>query len=214
MIKLYKSYFASFGFPVLMIFCGGCVSIPPESVDLSKQINIGIAKSQSAHLSTINAFYAQLNKDNDKWVVEVYLPKLISKATIDMADACKKSGDNSEDCYKLNNGDFKKIIAETIEFRDEMQRALTKNRDESVLLINDHYRDLLASNAAVTGLLASAVDVSKATKEAASLASKTTGINLDTDAIEKAINSYLEKAGSEGAKIIDLEEKLSTIVNK
>lgn len=210
----YKTKLAFYSFLIFIFLATGCATIPPESVDLSKQIGSGISKSHSAHLSTIDAFYNQLNKDNDRWVVDVYLPKFISTSASHIEAACKAKGDNSLDCVRLKSTDLKTIISNTIKFRDEIQRTLSKNRDQSVRIINEHYNDLITANAGITGLLASAIDVSKATKDAAALTSKITGADIDTSAIEKALNKFLEKAGTEGAQITELEDNLSSIVKK
>lgn len=196
------------------VFISACATIPPESVDLSKQLGAGISKARSAHISTLDAFYQRLNKDNDAWIISVYLPKLITTSTSSISEACKANGDSSAGCATLGNGDIKTIIANTIQYRDEMQSALSKSHNEAGRLINDHYNDLLSANSGVTALLASAVDVSKATKESTAAVNKIAGLNIDTDAIEKAINKYLEKAGTVGAQISELETNLSNILNK
>ena len=213
--KYNSSFLVAFIFSLLLpALVASCATVPPESIDLSKQVSAGIAKARSAHLSTIDAFYNRLSKDNDSWVVNVYLSRVIATATSDLAAECKKTGDTSTSCNQLNNNDIKRIIAKTIEFRDDMQSALSKNRDDAVHLINEHYADLLSANSGVTALLASAVDVSKATKDSTALASKVTGIKIDTDAIEQALSKYLKDAGTVGAKISDLESNLSEILNK
>ena len=192
----------------------GCASVPPESVDLSRRIGVEISKSQAAHLSTLDAFYKRMNEDNDKWITEVYLPKLTSNAIADLAAGCKKVGDNSPDCSRLNNNDMKTIMARTVEFRDELQRALSANRDESARLINEHYADLQAANAAITALLVSVIDVKKATKESVAVIGKATGIKIDTDKIETTVSDFLAKAGQTGSDISDLEKSLTAIVKQ
>lgn len=189
----------------------GCASVPPESVDLSRRIGVEITKSQAAHLSTLDAFYKRVNEDNDKWVTDVYVPKITGNAISDLTVACKKAGDNSPNCSQLNNNDIKRIIARTVEFRDEMQRALATNRSESARLINEHYADLNSANSAITALLSSVVDLKKATKESVEVIGKATGIKIDTDGIEKAVSDFLGKAGQTGSQISELEGNLSAI---
>ncbi|GEM_PF-5429554 len=208
-VKQYASRFIA-GLTAVLLF--GCASVPPESVDLSRRIGVEISKSQAAHLSTLDAFYKRLNEDNDKWITDVYVPKITGEAISDLTAACKKAGDTSPNCSQLNNNDIKRIISRTIEFRDEIQRALSTNRDESARLINGHYADLQSANAAITALLTSVVDLKKATKESVEIVGKATGIKIDTDKIEKAVNEFLSKAGQAGAQISDLENSLSAIV--
>jgi hypothetical protein len=208
-VKQYPSRFIACLAAALLF---GCASVPPESVDLSRRIGVEISKSQAAHLSTLDAFYKRLNEDNDKWISDVYVPKITGNAISDLTDACKKSGDASPNCSQLNNNDIKRVISRTVAFRDQIQRALSTNRDESVRLINEHYVDLQSANAVITALLTSVVDVKKATKESVESIGKATGIKIDTDKIEKAVDEFLSKAGQAGEQISDLEKSLSTIV--
>lgn len=190
----------------------GCASVPPESVDLSRRIGVEISKSQAAHLSTLDAFYRRLNEDNDKWIEDVYLPKLSGNSIADLTSACKKAGDNSPSCSQLNNNDMKRILSNAIKFRDELQRALSINRDKSARLIDAHYVDLQSANSTITALLASVVDVKKATRESVEVIGKATGMNIDTGKIERAVNDFLGQAGQAGSKIADLEKSLADIV--
>lgn len=208
-IKQYASRFIA-GLATALLF--GCASVPPESVDLSRRIGVEISKSQAAHLSTLDAFYKRLNEDNDKWISDVYVPKITGNAISDLTSACKKAGDTSPNCNQLNNNDIKRVISRTVEFRDEIQRALSTNRDESARLINEHYADLQSANATITALLVSVVDVKKATKESVESIGKAAGIKIDTDKIEKAVDEFLNKAGQGGAQISDLEASLTAIV--
>lgn len=197
----------------LLTLISGCASVPPESVELSKKVGMEISKSQAAHLSTLDAFFKRLLEENDKWVTDVYVPKLTSNAIAGLAAACEKAKDNSPSCSQLNNNDMKTIIAKTVEFRDGMHRALSTSRDDAVRLINEHYTSLQQSNSVITALLASVVDVKKATKDSASAAGAAVGIKIDTDQIENTVSDFLGKAGQIGVKISDLEASLSAIVN-
>jgi hypothetical protein len=197
-----------------LVLLQGCASVPPEAVDLSRRIGVEISKSQAAHLSTLDAFYKRLNEDNDRWIADIYLPKLSSTAISELTIACKKAGDNSLNCSQLNNNDVKRIMSRTIEFRDDIQRALSTNRDESASIINAHYVDLQSANSTITALLTSILDVKKATKESVEVISKASGIKIDTDKIERTLNEFLDRAGKAGLKISDLEKSLSDVIKQ
>lgn len=196
---------------ILTLMCA-CASVPPEAVDLSRTIGTEIGKSQAAHLSTLDAFYRRLTEENDNWVQSVFIPRLTSTAITDLTTACKRAGDLSAGCSQLNNNDITRIISRTVEFRDGLQRALSKNRDEAAQTINSHYVDLQAANSSITALLISIVDIKRATKESAASIGKSTGINIPTDKIESTLNDFLTKAGQASSKITDLERSLSEIV--
>lgn len=199
---------------IVMLSLSACATLPPESVDLSKQIGAGISKARAAHLSTLDAFYQRLNKDNDEWVVSVFLPSLIGKTAAEFSKACKMKGDHSAACATLGNDDIRTIIADTIRYRDEVQLVLSKSRQDAARLIDDHYNDLLTANSSLTALLSSAVDVSKATKGSFTTANSVAGLDIDLDVIEKAFYAHLEKAGKAGAKLTELETNLSRALNK
>lgn len=191
-----------------------CASVPPESVELSKKIGAEIGKSREAHLSTLDAFYRRLKEDNDAWVASTFLPRSIHNAQAGLAAACKQANDTSDTCSRLGPSDFARIYQNTIGFRDDTQRALEKNRDEAVRLVTGHYADLIAANAAITGLLSSAVDLRKATRDAAKTVGDIAGVEIDTEAIEKAFGDHLKSAGAAGQKVADLEKKLSDALDK
>ena len=189
-----------------------CASVPPEAVDLSRIVGTEISKSQTAHLSTLDAFYRRLTEENDSWVQSLYIPRLTSTAIADLTAACKKAGDISAACSQLNNNDITRIISRAVEFRDGLQRTLSKNRDDVAQTINAHYVDLQAANSSITALLTSIVDIKKATRESAASIKTSTGINIPTDKIESTLNEFLTKAGQSSAKIVDLEKGLSDLV--
>ncbi len=189
-----------------------CASIPRESVTLSRQVGAGIGKSRSAHLATLDAFYGRLRADNDAWVVSTFLPRLIQNFHAGLAEACKQKGDPSPTCAQVTERDVASLVGKTVKFRDELQAALDKSRNDAFRIIGAHYADLEAANAGVTGLLASAVDVKDATREAAGTLGEVTGVEIDTDAIERSVDEFLVKAGSVGAPVADLEKSLSRIL--
>lgn len=198
----------------VLLLLSACTSIPPESVDLSKQIGAAIGKSRAAHLSTLDAFYRRLKEDNDGWVNSTFLPRAIANTKAGLAAACKARKDDSPACTALSEADIASLVKRTTAFRDELQRTLENNRDEASRLITDHYADLTAANSAVTGLLASAVSVRQATADASKTVGDLVGIDIDTQAIEKSLDEYLQKAGTAAAKITDFEAGLSKALDK
>lgn len=199
------------------LFCAilgfySCASIPRESVELSQRVGAGIGKSRSAHLATLDAFYRRLRADNDAWVLSTFLPRLIQNFHAGLVEACKQEGDPSPTCSQVTEEDVGSLVGKTVKFRDELQAALDKSRDDAFRFVGGHYADLEAANAGVTGLLASAVDVKDATRGAAGTFSEVTGIEIDTDAIERSVDQFLAKAGSVGAPVTELEKRLSEIL--
>ena len=102
----------------------------------------------------------------------------------------------------------------TVAFRDEVNRTLEKNHDDAARLISDHYSDLASSNAIVTALLVSAVDVKTATESAATSISGATGLEIDFGGIEQALDDYLMQAGQAGESVAVLETQLSKVLTE
>ena len=196
---------------IITLLCA-CASVPPEAITLSKTIGTEIGKSQAAHLSTLDAFYRRLTEENDNWIQSVYIPRLTSTSIADLTIACKRAGDSSASCSQLNNNDITRIVSRAVEFRDGLQRALSKNRDQAAQTINSHYVDLQAANSSITALLTSVVDVKKSARESAASIGKSTGINIPTDKIESTLNEFLTKAGQASSKIVDLEKGLAEVM--
>lgn len=191
-----------------------CASIPPESVELSRGIGHGIGQSRTAHRATLDAFYQRLKADNDTWVANTYLPDLIRQFKSRLEAACEERGDTSPECSQITEEDIQGLAGKAVEFRDDLQAALEKSRDQAIRLIDDHYADLEAANAAITGLLASAVDVNAATREGAATLAQVTGAEIDLDAIQTTVEEFLERAAGVGAGVSELESLLSGVLKK
>jgi hypothetical protein len=198
----------------LAALAGACASIPHESIDLSRSVGEGIVKSREAHMATLDAFYHRLKADNDDWIVNTFYPKAVRDARTALATACAKVQPPAKDCDTLSERDLQVIMRDTIQFRDEIQLTLETNHDQVVQLIDEHYNSLQAANAGVTGLLTSAVKVKDATRDATATLTRATGLSINPDEIESAFDQFLQKAGNAGTKVTDLQQQLSTVVEK
>jgi tartrate dehydratase alpha subunit/fumarate hydratase class I-like protein len=176
-----------------------CASIPRESVVLSREVGSGIAKSRTAHLATLGAFYKKLKADNDTWIETVFLPRAIENVAAPLAAACKAKGDTTPSCADLGTADVATLVRNTVKFRDEIQSALEANQNAAIRLVNDHYSDLEASK--------------DATREATAVASRATGVAFDLDAIEGTLSRFLVQAGKGGAQVSELAQGLSSALS-
>lgn len=199
---------------VLLAGLGGCASIPRESVELSRQIGVGIGQSRDAHLAMLDAFYQRMKADNDDWIAGTFYPRAVERTREALSAACAAAAQPAPDCATLTEKDLQQVMQETIAFRDELQSALENNRDDVFRVVNAHYSDLQQANAGITGLLASAVDVKEATREASATAAGITGLNIQPDQIERILDGFLQKAGSAGARVSDLEQQLADLLEK
>ena len=131
-----------------------------------------------------------------------------------ITEACNRKGDKTPECPVLVEGDYQTIVKEVIGFRDELQRALEKNRRDSIEVIDSHYASLNSGNGAITGLLISVVDLKKSTRDAATGVASSLGINLDINKINKTFDEFLVKAGDAGTKVQDLQTALEKVQGK
>lgn len=196
---------------IALVWLAGCASVPPEAVTLSRHVGSQISQSQDAHLSTLDAFYKRLRDDNDKWIADTYLPRLVKHTGDALSAACRAQGDSTPACSRLDNEDMQRMLSKTIAYRDELQRVLAANRDEARRLIQTHYTDLQTANAMVTATLASVVDLKKATRESAAQIGQSVGLRIDTDKIERTLADFLQQAGGAGSSLSELEKSLSAI---
>lgn len=192
----------------------GCSTVPPESVELSKSLGKGLSNSRDAHVATLTSFYEARKESNDQWILDTFMPRSIQNVKKGFVDACKRKGDATPECSQISERDYQSILKQVIGFRDELQRALEKNRLESVSAIDSHYASLTSGNSAITGLLSSVVDLKKSTKDAASGVASSLGINLDVNKIGKSFDDFLLKAVDGGSKVQDLEKALEKVLEK
>lgn len=202
----------AFAFMLLALF--GCSTVPPESVELSKALGKGISSSREAHVATLTSFYETRKETNDQWILDTFMPRLIQKTKLGFVEACKRKGDTSADCPLLSERDYQTIVKQVIGFRDELQRALEKNRQDSIEVIYSHYASLTSGNVAITGLLTSVVDLKKSTRDAASSVASSLGINVDINKINKTFDEFLVKAGDAASKVQDLQTTLDKLPGK
>lgn len=196
---------------IVWVWLAGCASVPPEAVTLSRHVGSQISLSQEAHLSTLDAFYKRLRDDNDKWMTDTYLPRLVKNTVDAMSAACRAQGDNTPTCSRLVNDDMQGMLSKTITYRDDLQRVLAANRDQARRLIQSHYADLQTANATVTATLASVVDLKKATRDSAAQIGQSVGLRIDTDKIEQTVADFLQRTGGAGSSLSELEKSLSAI---
>lgn len=199
--------------PLAICFFYSCVSIPKESVALSQELNAMIMSSRKAHLELLDDNTSLRIKQVEDFIQKEYTPDFIENfvETSGVLDSIQKAP-----TYKLKGMEILTFSQAAIPLIDErrtqmievvrgMDRIIRQNIDE-------HYREMLNVNQALTAHLASAAEVVEIRKE---LQQK---LNISQDLIPMdKINQTMEdliKAGGKAEKIPDLLENFRNSLNK
>ena len=192
---------------ILVAFAlGGCASIPRESVELSKEVGMGIAESQRSYTGLLNAYFASKKQQIDQWIENEYLPEYLSNIQARL----KKAGQPAT----LSPQQLRDVLRDVIVERDQKHTDLENTRLLLLTKSNEHYTLLSQGNAGVTGFLQSMVDVKEATSSATKTIKTASGGKVDIEQIEKKFNDYLKKAGAASAKETNLYDTIKSALEK
>jgi hypothetical protein len=191
---------------VLILFLSGCASVPKESVELSREISKGIAESQRSYTALLNNYFALKRERLDLFYTDEYLPKLISK----IMEAKKSSGLPEN----LQASEIKDVLKIVMKERDQSTEELEKTRLLIAAKSDGFYQQLTQSNAGITSLLQSLVDLKEATSSAAQSLKTATGGKVDLDAVEAKFNEYLNKTGTASGQFLGLFNEIKKQLDK
>lgn len=199
--------FAGFLVILLAFALGGCASVPKESVELSKEVGKGIAESQRSYTGLLNTYFASKKQQVDQWIENEYLPEYLSNIQAEL----KKSGQPTT----LSPQQMRDVLRDVIVERDQKHTDLENTRILLLTKNNEHYTLLSQSNAGVTGLLQSMVDVKEAMSSATQTIKTASDGKVDLEQIEKKFNDdYLKKAGAASDKATNLYDKVKSALDK
>lgn len=188
---------------ILVLFVSlltACATIPQESVDLSREVGVGLTKQHQSQIDLFNLHFAIKRKALDeamKRALDKYFETLTPAGTITL-DKTQLS-DMAADVMDLS--------AKNNAAKEELEKA-------RVLLIKKLYENYLAlnqANSSITGLLQSAVTVKEARSEAFQSLSKATEGKIDLDKAFAELDEFILKGGEEAGKTIKLVDKLKAL---
>ncbi len=154
---------------IVLLACYSCVSVPRESVELSKNLGMSIQETQRTHVALLKSFFDEKRDKVDRYINEVWLPEF-SNQFYSIPAVQDKWG---EIC---NSGDAQEMRKFTIEVGTRIQKKIKDKRDEMIAPLDEaeklleeelllHYNDLQVSNTILTNYLASAAKVKKTQTE-------------------------------------------------
>ncbi len=150
---------------ILVVSLCTCVSVPKESVELSKNLGMSIQETQRTHIALLKSFFDAKRDKVDLFLNEVWIPEFSSQlynipAVQDEWDRICTSGSGKEKQEFVVGMGIK--IQEKI---NEKRAELIAPLDEAEKLLEEellvHYNDLQVSNTILTNYLASAANVKK-----------------------------------------------------
>ncbi len=154
---------------ISLISLCACVSVPRESVELSKKLGLSIQETQRTHVALLKSFFDEKRDKVDLFLNEVWIPEFSNElynipAVQNEWDRICASGSGKEK-QEFVVGMGIKIQEKINEKRAELIAPLHEAEKllEEELLI--HYNNLQVSNTILTNYLASAANVKKTQTE-------------------------------------------------
>lgn len=192
---------------VLVLFVAllsACATIPQEAVNLSTAVGVGIKKQHQSQIDLVNLHFSIKRKSIDQAMekaLNTYFEGLMTPiGTIELTS--KQLGDVAKDIIELSVKN------------DAVKEELEKTRVLLIKELNENYLTINLVNSSVTGLLQSAVTVKEARDEAFQSLFKSTDGKIDLDKVFSEIDEFILKGGKESGKVINLVDKINTLISE
>lgn len=218
---------------VCMFMVTACVSIPKETISLSKALKADIEILHSSHKAIVELYYSNIKSDVNTFVDEVYVPFVIHYVLQSELDKYK-TGESSlyqtiADITKLNTGsDDETVITEMMDFQEAAYNQITAKRrellwpieqQEKSLLkaIDESYQNALYANATLTAYLESIKSVRKSQQNALQQAgvSVLDTISVDTNnEIAEQLSQIIKKGEQIDVTSKEAYQKIEELTNE
>ena len=200
--------------PVFLMLMS-CVSIPNETITLSKTLGKDLKELKKSHVNTITIYYNGIESKTNRFIDEVYTPFIIQyvleaefdsyedndESIITDLKNASRPGAGKEETDKAIKGmvDFQKIATDRIaQKRKEVLQPIQEQKRQLLKTINQSYDNAIAANAMLTGYLESVKDVKDAQTEGLSI------LGVERDKIDETmlkVSNKLDQAIIQGKKI-------------
>lgn len=217
-----------------LTFTISCISLPKETILLSKEINKGIASVHNAHRKFVELYYSKIENSINTFIEDVYTPYIINfvlkrelknyekgqeslYGIIELAGK-EKSKKNSQEALKVMK-EFQEDANTMIQSkRQEMLSPIIEQKRKIIEAINKSYEDLIYANTTITGYLESARKVKDAQNKAFSAIgigeNKRDGIMKTLIHSAKKIEDALKKAKQIDVESDKAKEEIGKIINQ
>jgi hypothetical protein len=221
---------------ILFAVCAlnSCVSIPKETVQLSKAIGEDLKTLQSSHIAMVDLFYIEITRNINSFIADVYAPYIIhyvlkkekenynnQKQSIFGAieNAGKDTAGKTETDEAFNEmTDFLTFANTTIKKkRDELLNPIQKQQDSIIREINRSYKNTMYANSAIINYLESALKVKESQKQVLSivgLKGKDEELNNTLLKVSSYTKSLLEKGKEIDIKSDKAKDQMKILLNE
>jgi hypothetical protein len=193
-----------------------CVSIPKETVLLSKTVGNDLEILHNAHQNMVNIYFGEIKNNINNFVDDVYAPFIIhfvlkaeleksKKGNPSLYSAIEQAGKTggkveTDEALKVMQ-EFQEAALFQINFkRKELLTPILKQEREVLQNINNSYANIIYANSTVTGYLESIRKVKEAQGEALAMIGLEGADTKITNSIVK-ISEGINKAIETGKKI-------------
>lgn len=218
---------------LLSTFMIACVSIPKETVVLSKTLGNDLEILHNSHQNLVKIYFDKIKSDINTFIDDVYAPFVINyvlkkdfknfkdgkQSLYGSINAAGKSNEKKvTDAALEKMSKFQKAALKQISFkRNELLKPIIKQENEILSKIDKSYDNVIYANATITGYLESIRKVKEAQKEALSLIGLK-GFDTQVSSTLIKMSELINDAIIEGKKIDKKSdnaiEQINAIVNK
>ena len=174
---------------ILAIVCllNSCVSVPKETVQLSRVIGTDLTVLQNSHTTMVTLFYTEIINNINAFIEEVYAPFIInyvlkgelknyknnvSPSIFGVINKAASDGAGKSETAKvlIEMSDFLKAANAQIEKkRNELLDPIQKQKDAMLRNINTSYENTRRANSSVTNYLQSVLSMKESQREILSI---------------------------------------------
>jgi hypothetical protein len=179
----------------LVGFCGGCATIPKETVALSGEISGMISSAKTAHLNLLDQYEVERRGRIDEYMESTWIPKFIRQMARDgdlWGKTCKiaNTRDAAEELQGFVEAAAQRMAAKRKELTDALDYAMLDLR----AAVDTHYSLLEQSNQVVTRNLRSV----RANDEVLESMLKKNGVDIEKLTPLRDVSAKLDKLMGKG----------------
>jgi len=204
-----------------------CVSIPNETITLSKTLGKDLKELKKSHVNTINIYYNGIESKANRFIDEVYEPFIIryvleaefenyennDESIITYLENASQPDAGKEETDKAIQGmvDFQEKATKLIsQKRKEVLQPIQEQKRQLLKTINQSYDNAISANATLTGYLESVKDVKDAQTEGLSI------LGVEREKIDETMlkaSDKLDQAIIQGKKIDNKSDEARKKIN-
>ena len=205
-----------------------CVSIPDETITLSKTLGKDLKELKQSHINIINIYYNDMESKTNRFIDEVYAPYIIryvleaefksyennDESVITFLESASQPDAGKEETDKAIQGmvDFQDGATTMIaQRRKEALKPIKEQKRQLLKTINQSYDNAIAANATLTGYLKSVKDVKDTQTEALSI------LGVDREKIDESMleaSDKLDQVIEQGKEIDNKSDEARKEINK